>query len=991
MVWEPPPAVVAGAAPVGTATYPVPVGALFVSPSGNDSAAGTIGAPKRTLGAAISAASSGATIVLRAGEYHEEVTVPSSKTLTIQNYPGEAAWFDGSKVYPAWSGSGPWSAPLGVSWSPISSSRYGQEGDGLANLPEQVWVDDAALRQVADGATPGPGQFSVNRSAGTITIGTDPTGRVVRVAELRRPLLVTGPVTLQGFGVRRYSPAMVEGTDSALIYVAGSAYNCVLRDMVFRESGMHGMSLVRPITLDKVTVEDCNNAGIQITTGNGSRISRFLIRRCNRGVWQREPITAGVKVTRTDDIILRDGIVDDVHGAFGVWFDVSCTGFIVANVTVNDTDIAFETELSGGGFFSGVQHHAWFVNCRSTNTVDWPVKVFDSDYVTVANCDLDAARVPINVQQDERYNTGQPGNLTFGVVPWVCRHNRLWNNRVVGQPAVASMIAYHDPATPVPDPDGGPSAVLLGWHFFDEVAGNWVPEVPPGSMIQLGRVDGARSSFNTWAAAAASTSTVGGPPGSRLGANHSGTSAPSDAIAVPLPDDIADLLGVPHGHQQVGAILAAPVPVDAAPEEEEEPPVPRQWLFDNSDGVTCTTGNVVAVDGAAASIVNAPDTATIQFESDFAHAGATGVKFTPGTGTNQIRLPFASSSNTGEVSFYHTAASLPPGTRDIFNLRHSSGQIIRLAVDGSGRLLSRTSAGAAIAQTSTGVWVASRQNRIEIVFNVGGSGATDSYTAAIFDGDSTTPLATLSSSSINLGTAAATHIDIGHPNNSSSAWTTYYDSIQMDTGPGTTFIGPYLTGTTGTLSATVPVVTGAASGTVTVAGTLATVTPRASATATGTVTVAGTLTASTPRVTASMAGTVTVPGTMGASVPRATATTSGTLTVGGTTSGAVPGRTGTLSGTVTVTGTTTGGVPLLTATMSGATVTIDRDRDVPWTLTIDSDWRTAIVSAPVLTLEVDTGTARTLDVAAAGRSLELDAPQETLELSAPARTLEMDT
>jgi hypothetical protein len=372
-------------------------------------------------------------------------------------------------------------------------------------------------------------------------------------------MLATGPVTLRGFGVCRYSPSAVEGQDSSLIYVAGSSYNSVIENMVFRQSGMHGLSIIRPITVSQITVEECNNSCVQVTTSNDSLISRFVFRNANLGGWHPQPVTAGIKVTRSDNIVLRDGIVEDINEAIGVWFDVSNTRFIAANVTVDNTEVALESELSGGGFYNGVQHKSWFINCRTTNSLDWAVKIMDSDYVTVANCDLDASRVAINCQQDARDNTGTPGNLTFEIVPWVTVHNRLWNNRVVGQPAIASMIAYHDPASAVRDPDGGPDRVLLGWDFFDEIAGNWVPTAPPGSMIQMGKVDGFRNSYNTWALAASSPAAVGGPPGAKLGTNHQGTTTPADSIAKPLPDDIADLLGVPRGYQKVGPILPAPI------------------------------------------------------------------------------------------------------------------------------------------------------------------------------------------------------------------------------------------------------------------------------------------------------------------------------------------------------------------------------------------------------------------------------------------------
>ena len=89
---------------VGTAQYPVPAGAVVVSPSGNDSAAGTAAAPYRTLTKAASAAAAGATIVLRAGTYHESVAV--YKRVTIQSWPGETVWLDGSVPVNDWAASG---------------------------------------------------------------------------------------------------------------------------------------------------------------------------------------------------------------------------------------------------------------------------------------------------------------------------------------------------------------------------------------------------------------------------------------------------------------------------------------------------------------------------------------------------------------------------------------------------------------------------------------------------------------------------------------------------------------------------------------------------------------------------------------------------------------------------------------------------------------------------------------------------------------------
>src|SRR5690606_21351972 len=81
--WPAPDPVKAGSLPVGEAHYGVPDTGqvLFVDPSGSDGAAGTVGAPKKTLAGALSAASSGAVIVLREGSYHESLSVTKAVTI----------------------------------------------------------------------------------------------------------------------------------------------------------------------------------------------------------------------------------------------------------------------------------------------------------------------------------------------------------------------------------------------------------------------------------------------------------------------------------------------------------------------------------------------------------------------------------------------------------------------------------------------------------------------------------------------------------------------------------------------------------------------------------------------------------------------------------------------------------------------------------------------------------------------------------------------
>ena len=554
--WTAPDPVKAGSLPVGEAHYGVPDTGqvLFVDPSGSDGAAGTVGAPKKTLAGALSAASSGAVIVLREGSYHESLSV--TKAVTIQAYPGEEVWLDGSTQYTSWTGSGPYTATLGPNWSPIDSSRY-PYNDAAANLPEQVWIDGVAQKQLADGATPGAGQFSVNRTAHTITLGTNPSGKEVRVADLNQALVFSAQVRVFGIGFRRYSPLAVEGI-SALIYFGGTSQGSLIENCVFQESGMHGISTARGITLRNITVQDCNQSGIQATTANGLLIERFVVRRCNRGLWKFQPITAGIKITKSDLTKVLHGRIEDVPNGAGLWWDTYCPRLTAADVYVDGAtavpggaqmDVGIHPEGLDGGKIGGVQYTGWIVDCHTKNTRNG-VKILDAGWITVANSKIEAYSLcGFYLQQDDRRNTGARADEgSVEVSPWLTLHNSLLNNDIGG--GGKQVIAYQDPIAWTP--------AQLGWDAFERLAGNWFRPAPPGTMVELGRADGSRQTFNTPAALAATPSTVG-VRGTKLGVNHQGTSAPSDTIADELPEEILALLGAPRGLKRVGMILPDPV------------------------------------------------------------------------------------------------------------------------------------------------------------------------------------------------------------------------------------------------------------------------------------------------------------------------------------------------------------------------------------------------------------------------------------------------
>jgi len=556
-----PAAVLAGANYPGTSNYPVPSSnVIFVSPTGNNANAGTQVAPKQTIQAAISAVTSGGTIVLREGTYKESIAAPANKVLKMQAYPYEEVWLDGSAVYSSWTanGNGTWTTPYSITHVRFdvttTNGGNGYKGDDpYRNHPDQVWVDGVPLQQIADNTTPGTGQFSVNQTADTLTIGANPSGKTVRVSEHATALVFSDVAELRGFGIRRYSPNAIEGMNS-MVYFGGTSAGSIVENMYFCESAMDSLNISKMnFRVSYCTFQDNGHSGIMTTRSDGLVIENCIFRRLNKGQWQAEPTTAAVKVTVADNITIRYCHVSECPKAYGLWYDVSCMRSYLYGNTVEGGGTmmnCIELELSDGGVINGTQHYSIVASNRLTNAAGKnaaaSLLLFDTGYVKVYNNLLTGSGIPLYLWQDERINNNSTiqNVRSFEECPWRTRGNQVANNIMSsGVGANIQFAAYAQVG----------NFGLLGANMFDKFVGNWLAPNPPGSMAQLGKSDGSRNSYNTISALAAAGSEVGAITG-KVGANHQGTTAPANTIAEPLPADVAALLGVPAGLQVVGPV-----------------------------------------------------------------------------------------------------------------------------------------------------------------------------------------------------------------------------------------------------------------------------------------------------------------------------------------------------------------------------------------------------------------------------------------------------
>ncbi|KQO11417.1 hypothetical protein ASF06_01825 [Agreia sp. Leaf244] len=428
---------------MGSASYSVPAGSLFVAPQGSDQNSGTQAKPVKTISRAIALATSGKTIVLRAGTYHETLVVPGSKSLTIQNYPKEAVWLDGSSPVSkfvrsgsTWVASG-WTTTLdhsptysrGAADSTKPGWSFINPAYPLAAYPDQIWVNDKALRQVSSKAQVGSGTFFVDEKADQLIVGTDPSGASVVASTLVRAMTVQSPNSVvQGIGIRRYAPSI---PDMGAVRLDNTAKGASVRDVYITEMATTGLSVAAPnATITSVTSSNNGFLGVHSVYADGTTWSKMLIENNNTEQFNSSPAAGGMKITRARNVSVDASVVRNNIGN-GLWFDES-----VYNASVTNSSI---TGNAHHGLMFELSQKFVAANNYVADNADAGIKIYSSGGADLVNNTVVRNWMNVYVVQDKRRasNTSEPGHdprqpLPDPTVPWYVQNVSVLNN-VIGE------------------------------------------------------------------------------------------------------------------------------------------------------------------------------------------------------------------------------------------------------------------------------------------------------------------------------------------------------------------------------------------------------------------------------------------------------------------------------------------------------------------------------------------------------------------------------
>lgn len=637
------PGVNAGANPAASWSLPAANFAVWDPTNGNDANAGTVGAPVKTLSSALSKITAGGTVVVRGG-VHSGTEVGYriasaagytanlgygglnvSKQCTIQPYPGEHPIFDGTRDESSgWTaGAGYWSKSISITIDRGATDQYGQLDNNiqfgwvwvrgtawrnlmtnagythpdaiemfpLASWNEQVWIDDVQQQQVATLGEVGPGKFYVAGSTGgtngvlftssTYYLGTNPTGKSVRVGELCTSLrLGVAGSTLRGIKLRRFC-----GSNHMGGVVKTTVGNSTFEDVAVEDASATAYDLYQSDNsqLTRCEAIRAGNLGFRHDSSYNLVFDRCKGQYNNCRRYNTSPVSGGLKGGRSRNILLKD--CDFTHNyTKGVWWDESCYDTRVINTALDyneECGAVFEIGAKGllanctltyNGIHGAIilNNHAVDIwNCTFAGNGTWRGRIFDGasprDIKTF--CD------------DRRLVDSPPGGPGTGTYPNYGRDPRqavgdvTMNNWLMQSYTVRNCIfapgdkqfAYlpiEDLQSPQRNwPDWG---IISNGNLFNRLSTSnpsWA-FLLPGGTAQAQNIfagSGALASWRSTTGQDASSIEVVGP--SVCGADGWLT-APNKALygkggaqcpAVALPADIAAAIGVPTGDRHVGA------------------------------------------------------------------------------------------------------------------------------------------------------------------------------------------------------------------------------------------------------------------------------------------------------------------------------------------------------------------------------------------------------------------------------------------------------
>lgn len=533
---------------IADTSYPPPPGAIFVATDGNDGAAGTEESPYQTLKRAVGAAPAGATIVLRAGDYREEVGV-IAKRLTLQPFPHEQVWLKGSLLVTGWVQEGSrwrkdnWTYKLPRTGCP--KQTLDPATNPLACYSDMVFVGGEPLKQVSTLQAVGPGMFFADQAKKKLYIGTNPVGKTLEASVFAQAFDLAGGATgsiVRGLGFAHYAPAYqasalrIQANDatfenntvaySAMFGLGVSGDGAVVRGNTISHNGLVGLGGSTPNDL--------------LVEGNIFSYNNY--EHFNRG-WE----AAGAKLVRMQKAIVRDNVFVN-NFAKGFWCDGSCYDLIFVRNLLEENDVGISFEIS----HKAVIASNLFIDSRKGMSIgsSSAVRIYNNTFSAIGELD-------VHVYQGlPRNNSPTPEEQELGIT-WITNDIEV-NNNIFSNGIKLAFLQINDQRNE-----------RSGRELIEELDHNGyyrATATKPPAIARLGLVGGGIETIKTVPELQSKTGKephgfgIDGSPVNPFFVDESGgdyrlkPDSAARGAAAPLPDDIAAAIGAPAEARDLGAI-----------------------------------------------------------------------------------------------------------------------------------------------------------------------------------------------------------------------------------------------------------------------------------------------------------------------------------------------------------------------------------------------------------------------------------------------------
>lgn len=446
--------------PIDYSLSSLPGTVRYVATNGSDSNTGSVSSPYATLLKAINSSAAGDSIVIRGGEYNQGGNnnggnlAKVTKTLTIMAYPKETPVFTGSRAV-----SGGWT-PEGslsyITYTPMpadTSADYGTPLKATGKLPDQAWIGNTRLSQVATKAEVSNGKFFVDTGNGgrMYLTSSDAAKSSIEVSKYDQLFYIGAPNTkLEGIRIRRYSDpaarygvvtinASADGTKLTNVEILDSA------EMASKVTGDGGAKNINQnVTFKNVTIDKSGWMGVNANYTDNFTMDAVKITNLNLdNEYNGSPQTGALKTSRSRYIKVLNSEFDNMNGA-GLWFDQSNVDVDMANNTIKN--------VSGASVFFEISDDLLMVNNYIESSGANAVEIVSSSGAKLVNNTLVGGKDPLGIYVDPRAVAGcstPNGGCTYiyansdwdtvrpipSTLDWMTKIDLLVNNVVVQKAA----------------------------------------------------------------------------------------------------------------------------------------------------------------------------------------------------------------------------------------------------------------------------------------------------------------------------------------------------------------------------------------------------------------------------------------------------------------------------------------------------------------------------------------------------------------------------